>query len=72
MKKKKSGAGRRKSAGTKSKLFFAVISCVNLLLSLLISLLHRWEILHAVRNDEGVQLLLTSKEETRAGKSENA
>ena len=60
MKKKKNGAGRKKPASNIAKLILAAVTCVNLILSLLISLLHRQEIIHALENDEGVKVLLTT------------
>ncbi len=55
--------GKPKS-GTAAKLTLALVTFLNLLLSLTVSLLRRQEVLHAVKEDEDVRLLLTSREKT--------
>ncbi len=55
--KKKNGARRRPS--TKGKIFLAVVTCINLALSLALSLLRRAEVIHAIEGDEDVKVLLT-------------
>ena len=61
---KKSGA-KRKKHGKISGLILAVVTCCNLVLSVLLHILRRQEILHAVESDEGVKLLLTEKKITK-------
>lgn len=55
---KKSGARRR--PGTGAKIFLAVVTFLNLLLTLALSLLRRAEIVHAIEGDEEVKVLITS------------
>lgn len=55
---KKSGARRR--PGTGAKIFLAVVTFLNLLLTLALSLLRRAEIVHAIEGDEEVKVLVTS------------
>ncbi|MCI9115862.1 hypothetical protein [Acutalibacter sp. JLR.KK004] len=56
---KKQGARRR--PGTGAKIFLAVVTCVNLMLTLALSILRRVEIIHAIEGDEDVKLLLTTQ-----------
>lgn len=70
---KMGGAGRaaspknktKKKSGTGGKLILAAVTFLNLLLSLLLTLLRRQEVLHAVNTDEGVKLLLTERKRTK-------
>lgn len=50
----------------------AVTTCLNITLSLLLHLLHRREVLHAVEANDDVKLLLTSakKESSERAKKE--
>ncbi len=64
MKKKGNGAGRKKPS-PKSQAFLAVVTCIDLLLSLLLAVFHRLEVIHAVQNDEDVQVLLRTQKETK-------
>lgn len=65
----KRGAGRapqkrkqaRRKAGTGEKLLLASVTFLNLLLSLVLALLRRREIVRAVQEDDKVKLLLTSR-----------
>ena len=56
---KKQGARRR--PGTGAKIFLAVVTCVNLMLTLALSILRRGEVIHAIEGDEDVKLLLTTQ-----------
>ena len=56
---KKQGARRR--PGTGAKIFLAVVTCVNLMLILALSILRRVEVIHAIEGDEDVKLLLTTQ-----------
>ncbi len=56
---KKQGARRR--PGTGAKIFLAVVTCINLMLTLALSILRRVEIIHAIEGDEDVKLLLTTQ-----------
>ena len=62
---KKSGAKRKRKSAKISGLLLAVVTCCNLVLSVLLHILRRQEILHAVNTDEGVKLLLTEKKVTK-------
>lgn len=57
MKKNKKSGARRK-AGTGSKLVLAIVTMINLGLTLSLSLMRRQEILRAVNEDGKVKLLL--------------
>lgn len=54
---KKQGARRKPSTG--AKIFLAVVTCVNLMLTLALSILRRVEIIHAIEGDEDVKVLIT-------------
>lgn len=56
---KKQGARRRPDTG--AKIFLAVVTCVNLMLTLALSILRRVEVIHAIEGDEDVKLLLTTQ-----------
>lgn len=58
MPKRKSGSGE--------KIFLAVVTFFNLLLSLLLAVIRRQQVIHAVQEDENVKVLLTSQKETKA------
>ena len=62
---KKTGAKRKKKSGKIGGLILAVVTFFNLVLSVLLHILRRQEILHAVNTDEGVKLLLTEKKITK-------
>ena len=62
---KKSGAKRKKKSGKISGLILAIVTFFNLALSVLLHVLRRQEIIHAVDSDEGVKLLLTEKKVTK-------
>lgn len=55
---KKNGARRRPSTG--GKIFLAVVTCINLSLSLALALLRRAEVIHAVEGDEGVKVIMAA------------
>lgn len=68
------GAGRnaagakrlpRRRSGTAGKIFLALITFLNLLLSLLLAVQRRQEVLNAVRENEKVKVLLTAQKETK-------
>lgn len=62
-----SGAKRppRRKSGTGGKIFLALITFCNLLLSLLLAVQRRQETLRAVREDETVKVLLRTQKETK-------
>ncbi len=63
--RKPATAGRKpENGGTAGKLFLAIVTFLNLLLSVLAAILRRQEIIHAVQGSEDVQVLLTAKEKT--------
>ena len=62
---KKSGAKRKKKNGKISGLILALVTFCNLVLSVLLHLLRRQEVIHAVNTDEGVKLLLTEQKVTK-------
>lgn len=51
--------GARRKPGTGAKIFLAVVTCVNLALSLALALLRRVEVIHAIEGDEDVKVLVT-------------
>lgn len=55
---KKNGARRKPSTG--AKIFLAVVTCLNLMLTLALAILRRVEVIHAIEGDEDVKVLLTS------------
>ncbi len=61
--KNQGGAGRKKG-GTAGKVALAVVTCCNLVLSLLLALLRRQEIIHAVRENDEVKVLVAKKGKT--------
>lgn len=72
--KQGNGAGRKVSGGKgkikrgngmAGKLILAVVTLCNLILSLILTLENRREVLHAVQEDEGVKLLLTEEKRTK-------
>ena len=70
------GAGReyvrsRKRRSQGGRLLLALVTLCNLALSVLLAVIRRQEILHAVRapEGEGAQVLLVEKKETKTGKN---
>lgn len=57
--KKQKGAGRRKP-GNGSKLALAIVTCINLALTLVLAVMRRQDTLKAVRDDSGHILLKPS------------
>ena len=56
--------GARRKPGVGGKIALAVVTCLNLALTLALTAARRQEVLRAVRNDEGtVQLLLEKTKE---------
>ena len=53
--------GARRRPGTGAKIFLAVVTCVNLMLTLALSILRRVEVIHASEGDEDVKLMLTTQ-----------
>lgn len=51
----------KRGGGTKGYLALGIVTMIDLALSLLLSLLNRREVLHAVQEDGDVRLLLTEK-----------
>ena len=64
---KKKGARRKPS--TRGKIFLAVVTCINLILSLVLAVLRRVEIVHAIEGDEDVKVLLTTQAAKQKEKS---
>ncbi|MCI9544223.1 MAG: hypothetical protein HFE93_08535 [Acutalibacter muris] len=62
--KKRRGAGRGKP-GTGPKLLLAIVTCVNLILTLLLAVMRRQDTLRAIQGEDGLKLLLE-----RTGKKE--
>lgn len=54
--KKQKGAGRRKP-GNGSKLALAIVTCINLALTLVLAVMRRQDTLKAVRDDSRLKLL---------------
>lgn len=61
---KKTGAGRKRKSSTAGKLMLAVVTCLNITLSLALHLLRRQEVLHAVEENDDIKLLLTAAKKT--------
>ena len=61
--------GARRRPGTGAKIFLAVVTLLNLLLTLALSLLRRAEIVHAIEEDEDVKVLVTSAAAKRKKKA---
>lgn len=61
-----SGKPPKRKSGTGEKIFLAVVTFLNLLLSLILAVVRRQEIIHAVQENEDVKVLLTSKRETKS------
>lgn len=62
--KKSKGAGRRKP-GYGGKLALAIVTCVNLVLTLALSVQRRRDVVRALREDGKVRLLLEQAESER-------
>lgn len=62
--KKRKGAGRRKP-GYGGKLVLAIVTCVNLALTLALSVQRRRDVVRALREDGKVRLLLEQAESER-------
>lgn len=60
---------KRQKKTTAADVALALLTCLNLLLTVVLHLLHRQEILHAVQNDDEVAVLLTARSETKTEKS---
>lgn len=58
-------SGRHKN-GSCEKVFIAVITFLNLLLSVILAVINRQEVIHAVQENDDVKLLLTSKSATKS------
>jgi len=56
---KRNGARRKPSTG--AKICLAVVTCINLMLTLALSILRRVEIIHAIEGDEDVKVLITAE-----------
>ena len=67
---KKVQAKRRSRQSQKGKLLLAVMTFCNLLLTLLLAVFRRQEVIHAVRGEEEqIQVLLTTQKDTKKGKT---
>lgn len=53
--------GARRKPGTGAKIFLAVVTFLNLLLTLALAVLRRVEIIHAIEGDEDVKVLITTQ-----------
>ena len=68
---KKGGAARTaakkkgKKKGIGGKILLAIVTCFNLILSVLLHLLRRQEVLHAVQGSDEIKVLLETKPETK-------
>lgn len=63
------GKNQKKAAqktGTGAKLFLALVTFLNLLLSFLLAVMRRQEVIKAVEEDEKVKVLLVSQKETKS------
>ncbi len=47
------------------KLILGLVTCVNLVLSVLLHVLRRQEVIHAVQGSDEIKVLLTAKPETK-------
>lgn len=63
-KKRTSGAGRRQP-GIGSKLLLGIVTCVNLALSIVLTLLRRQDTLRALREDDRVKVLLETRDQQK-------
>lgn len=63
---KKNGARRKRKPGNGSKLALAIVTCINLALTLVMTVMRRQDIIRAVRDDDKVRVLLE-----KDGKGEN-
>ncbi len=59
------GKSPKKKGGTAGKLILGVVTFCNLLLSVLLTVLRRQEVLHAVQEDEDIKVLLTAQKKTK-------
>lgn len=62
--RRKKGAGRRRP-GNGGKLALAIVTCINLALTLALSVQRRREVVRALREDGKVRLLLEQTESER-------
>ena len=68
---KKAGAARAaakkkgKKKGIGGKIVLVIVTCFNLILSVLLHLLRRQEVLHAVQGSDEIKVLLETKPETK-------
>ncbi len=63
------GKNQKKAAqktGTGTKLFLTLVMFLNLLLSFLLAVMRRQEVIKAVEEDEKVKVLLVSQKETKS------
>lgn len=65
--KKGKTAGRKRKPGTGARLALALVTCVNLLLTLALSIQRRKDVLRAVNEDGRVKLLLEKGQRPPAG-----
>lgn len=63
------GAGRSRGRGTGPKLVLALVTCLNLALSLVLAVYHRRETLRVLRDEAGALTLLAAQKETKTGKT---
>lgn len=61
--KKRSGAGRKKP-GTGPRLALAIVTCLNLTLTLILAVMRRQDTLKAVRDGGKLKLLLEQRDST--------
>ena len=68
---KKTGTGRvaakkkSKKASFGGKILLAIVTCFNLILSVLLHFLRRAEVLHAIQGSDEIKVLLETKPETK-------
>lgn len=63
------GAGRSRGKGTGPKLVLALVTFLNLALSLVLAVYHRRETLRVLRDEAGALTLLAAQKETKTGKT---
>lgn len=65
MKKQKNGAARKRKPSTGARLALAIVTMVNLALTLALSIARRQQVLRAINEDGQVKLLLEKTQETK-------
>ena len=63
------GAARSRGRCTGPKLALALVTCLNLALSLALAVYNRRETLKVLRRQDGAMLVISAQKETKAGKN---